>query len=349
MPGNSSAVERSDWGTIALLSLSFGLVGIDRFMISTLFPVISEDLGLDYSDIGLITGALAFAWGASALIMGNKADRLGRRKVLAGSLLVFALLIGTSGLAAGLAGLVLVRVLMGLADGAFTPASIAATFDAAAPRRHGLAIGIQQMMLPALGLGLAPLVIAAMLQVTDWRWTFVAFAVPGLLLAWAVWRRMPEQAKPVTSQSSFADWRQVLGFRNIRLAMALMLCWLTCLITTSALLPSYLIDHLGLGFGEMSGVMSAIGFGAAAGTLLVSALSDWIGRKPAMILASAGALGALILLANAGSDPVRLFAILFAVHCFNQGASDADDRADLCGNRADDADGDGLRSGDRDR
>lgn len=318
---DTQARGRTDWGTIALLSLGFGLVGIDRFMISTLFPVISADLGLDYNDIGVITGALAFAWGAAALIMGNMADRLGRRKVLVGSLLVFALLIGTSGLAAGLASLVLVRVLMGLADGAFTPASIAATFDAAAPRHHGIAIGVQQMMLPAFGLGLAPLVIAQMLQVTDWRWTFVAFAVPGLLLAWAVWRRMPEMASagPISS-SSFADWRQVLGYRNIPIAMALMLCWLACLITTSAFLPSFLLDHHGLSFGDMAGVMSAIGFGAATGTLVISALSDRIGRKPAMIVAASGALAALVLLSNAGSDPVSLFAILFAVHFFNQGA-----------------------------
>ena len=103
MISSLSGVDRSDWGTIGLLSLGFGLVGIDRFMISTLFPVIARDLALTYDDIGVITGALAFAWGVAALIMGNKADRLGRRKVLVGSLLVFALLIGTSGLATGLA------------------------------------------------------------------------------------------------------------------------------------------------------------------------------------------------------------------------------------------------------
>jgi predicted MFS family arabinose efflux permease len=321
MLSSSRRLERTDWRTIALLSLGFGLVGIDRFMISTLFPVIAKDLALTYDDIGLITGALAFAWGVAALIMGNKADRIGRRKVLAGSLLVFALLIGTSGLATGLAGLVVVRVAMGLADGAFTPASIAATFDAAAPRHHGVAIGVQQMMLPTFGLAVAPLAIAGLLHIIDWRWTFLTFAVPGVLLTWAVWRRLPEQTKhQPTNFSSFVDWRRVLAYRNIRIAMALMLCWLTCLITTSALLPSYLIDHVGLSFGDMSGVMSAIGLGAAAGTLLVSALSDQIGRKPAMILASAGALAALILLANAGRDPLLLFALLFVVHFCNQGA-----------------------------
>ena len=59
-----------------------------------------------------------------------------------------------------------------------------------------------------------------------------------------------------------------------------MLCWLTCLITTSAFLPNYLIDYLKLPFAQMSGIMSAIGLGSTVGTLALPWLSDAIGRKP---------------------------------------------------------------------
>jgi len=313
---------RTDWGVIALMALGFGLVGIDRFMISTLFPIIAKDLQLDYADIGTITGALAFAWGLAALIMGNRADRLGRGKVLAGALLVFSALIGASGLATGLMSLVLVRVVMGFADGAYTPGSIAATIEAAEPRHHGLAIGLQQMMLPAVGLGLAPLIITQLLHLVAWRWVFVLFALPGLVLAWLVWCRLPRNAidRVTPLHGSFADWRAVLAFRNVRIAMLLMLCWLTCLMTASALLPSYLIDHVGLSFNKMGGVMSAIGLGAAAGTISLSWLSDRIGRKPVMLLSSAGAAAALAMLASTGSAPAQLFAWLFLVHFFNNAA-----------------------------
>jgi predicted MFS family arabinose efflux permease len=313
---------RTDWGIVVLMALGFGLVGIDRFMISTLYPVIAKELRLDYADIGLITGALAFAWGFAALIMGNKADRLGRGKVLVGSLLVFAILIGASGLAIGLMSLILVRVMMGFADGAYTPASIATTIQAAAPRHHGLAIGIQQMMLPAVGLGLAPLLIAGLLDILPWRWLFVLFALPGFLLAWLVWRRVPRRpaADATPSRGSLADWRAVLAFRNIRVAMLLMLCWLTCLMTASALLPNYLVDHVGLSIGKMGGVMSAIGIGSAVGTITLPWLSDRIGRKPVLLLASAGGVVALAMLSSTGAAPAQLFAWLFLVHFFNNAA-----------------------------
>jgi MFS family permease len=96
-----------------------------------------------------------------------------------------------------------------------------------------------------------------------------------------------------------------------------MLCWLTCLITTSAFLPNYFIDYLKLPFGQMSGVMSAIGIGSTVGTVALPWLSDYIGRKPVMVLSTVGALASLLLLASTGAQVQVLFALLFMVHFFN--------------------------------
>jgi predicted MFS family arabinose efflux permease len=304
---------------VTILSLGFGLVGIDRFLISTMYPTIARDLHLGYGDIGTITGALAIAWGAAALVMGNLADRVGRRVVLVGSLIAFSLLIGLSGLAKGLLGLVLVRLMMGFADGAFTPASIAATIQLSPPERHGRNVGFQQTMLVLFGLGLAPLVVGALLSHgVDWRYIFSLFLAPGLLVAWQTARIIrASDTKHPDSGGSVADWAHVLRFRNIRLLMAGMLCWLTCLITTSAFLPSYLVAHLQLRSSDMGIVMSAIGFGAMTGTIILSALSDRVGRKPVMIASSLGALAGLAALGSIGPQVGPLFACLFAIHFFN--------------------------------
>ena len=314
-----------EFKVVAVMALGFGLVGIDRFLIATMFPVIARDLHLSYADIGVITGALAIAWGASALFTGHASDRVGRRIVLCGSMVVFALLIGGSGLAAGLGGLVAVRILMGLADGAYTPTSIAATIEASAPQRRGLNIGIQQMMLPLFGLGIAPLVVSDLLRVLSWRWVFLVFVIPGLLVAFAVWRVIPARAPAQLNtpaqlnapRSSFRDWRAVLAYRNVPIGGGLMLCWLTCLITTSAFLPNYFTDHLKLPFGEMGGIMSAIGLGSTVGTLALPWLSDFIGRKPVMVFSTIGALLSLLLLATSGAQMGPLFGFLFMVHFFN--------------------------------
>jgi MFS family permease len=129
-----------------------------------------------------IVGVLVIAWGVAALFVGNLSDRIGRRRVLTASLILFSLLIG----------LIAVRVVMGIADGAYTPASIAGTLEASAPQRRGFNIGIQQMMLPLFSLGLAPLIVAGALRFIDWRWIFLVFVLPGLVVARAVWVGVPE-------------------------------------------------------------------------------------------------------------------------------------------------------------
>ena len=319
---DTRVARRREIAIVAVMALGFGLVGIDRFLITTMFPAIAADLHLNYADIGLITGALAVAWGLAALFMGNLSDRIGRRSVLVGSLILFSLLIGVSGLATALGGLIAVRLIMGVADGAYTPVSITATIEASPPQRHGLNIGIQQMMLPLCGLGLGPLLVGALLHVVDWRQVFLVFVLPGLALAFAVWKVVPAGSPTVAThvgqqRSSMSDFKAVLAIPNIRTAAAMMLCWLTCLMTTSAFLPNYLVDHLKLPFSQMATVMSAIGLGATVGTLLLPWLSDKIGRKPVMTLCAIGALVSLVLLSRCGPDPYALFAALFCVHAFN--------------------------------
>lgn len=318
MSGNVPRTRREIIG-VTTLSLGFGLVGIDRFLISTMYPTIAADLDLDYADIGTITGALALAWGIAALLMGNLADRIGHRRVLVGSLVVFSVLIGASGLAHSLAGLILVRLIMGLADGAFTPASIAATVRLSPEERHGSNVGLQQTMLVLFGLGLSPLLVGYLLRLgVDWRYIFSVFVLPGLVLAWVTASVIPAHVPAArASSSTFADWRAVVRYRNIPLLMLGMLCWLTCLIITSAFLPSYFVNHLRLTTPQMGFVMSAIGFGAMTGTVVLSTVSDRVGRKPVMILSSIGALLSLAVLASLGPQLPALFIALFAIHFFN--------------------------------
>ncbi|KXU92966.1 MFS transporter permease [Caballeronia megalochromosomata] len=301
-----------EWKAVALLSLGFGLVGIDRFMIMPLFPVMMTDLHLDYQDLGHITGALAVAWGISAMFMGNLSDRVGHRRVIIPAIIVFSLLAGLSGLATGVGSLILIRAVMGFAEGAYTPASIIATLDASKPTRHGRNIGIQQMALPLFGLGIAPILVTQLLKVLPWHWIFAVVSIPGLLVAYLMLKvlRNTQPTVAVLHDAATHTWTDVFGYRNIPLNIVGMLCWLTCLVVLSALFPSYLIDYLHLSMQQMGYVLSAIGFGGTLGTLLMPALSDKLGRKPVMICSVIGAAVFLFLLMHTGANPTLLFIYL---------------------------------------
>ena len=311
-----------EWKAVALLCLGFGLVGIDRFMILPLFPVIAPDLKLNYQDLGQITGILAVTWGVSALFMGNLSDRFGARKVIIPAIIIFSLLAGFSGLATGVASLMAIRGLIGVAEGAYTPPSIVATLDASKPSRQGLNIGIQQAALPMFGLGIAPILVTQLLKVVPWHWIFAMVAIPGLLVAFLLYRVLRNTPAAVAAMHTATHdvgehkWSDVFKYRNIPLNMIGMLCWLTNLVVLSALVPSYLIDYLKLSLEQMGFVLSAIGFGGTAGTLVMPALSDRFGRKPIMIASVIGAAVGLYLFMHTGAEPTRLFATLFVTLFF---------------------------------
>lgn len=311
-----------EWKAVTLLCLGFGLVGIDRFMIMPLFPVMAKDLHLDYQDLGQITGILAIAWGVAAMFMGNLSDRLGFRKVIIPAIVIFSLLAGLSGLASGVGSLLLIRALMGFAEGAYTPASIVATLDASKPARQGMNVGIQQMALPLFGLGIAPVLVTQLLKVVAWHWIFAIVSIPGLVVAFLLYRTLRDTTPAVaalhtaTHDAGPHKWSDVFKYRNVPLNMAGMLCWLTCLVVLSALLPSYLIDYLHLSLEQMGFVLSAIGFGGTLGTLVMPALSDRLGRKPVMIISVLGAAMGLYFLMHTGAETFRLFMSLAATLFF---------------------------------
>lgn len=316
---------RHEMKTVLWLSLGFGLVGVDRYMIMPMFPVMMKDLSLDYQDLGHITAVLGLTWGVSAFFMGNLSDRIGRRKVIIPALVIFSLLCGFSGLATGLGGLLLVRGLMGFAEGAFAPAAITATLEASRPSRHGLNLGLQQATAPLLALGVTPILVTQLLQIIDWRWVFLIVSAPGLIVAWFLFKILRDQppamlaAHTATHDVTDHKWTDIFRYRNVPLNMIGMLCWLTCLMVAGALLPNYLTDYLHLDVQQMGFVLSAMGFGATLGTVAIPALSDRVGRKPVMILSVLGSMTFLWLLMQTGANPIRLFGFLFLIHFFNFG------------------------------
>jgi MFS family permease len=311
------AAGRHDFRIVVLLSIGFGIVGLDRFIINPLFPVIAEDLGLDYQDIGLVAAALALTWGGAAIVFGRLADRVGVKAILVTSALAFSGLVGFTGVVSGLGGLLLLRGLLGVAEGTFAPACIVAASRASRPSRVGLNIGILHVMVALFGLGLAPLVAVQLLRVLpSWHWVFVAVAIPGFLLAYCIDRVVAPDAKRPRAgepQARRHSWREALVHRRVAANAIAMASWLAVVTTLSALLPSYLIERLGLSLEQMGGVLSGLGLGGVIGMILIPGLGDRFGHGPLALAAVAIKLAALTMLVFAPADVGLLFGLLLAI------------------------------------
>jgi len=286
-----------EWKAITLLGVGFGLVGLDRWIISPLFPFMTEDLGLNYQDLGNIVGALGLMWGVFAIFSGRLSDKIGHRKVLIPAILLFSLMSGLSGLASGIVSLIFIRALMGVMEGAYCPTSFTAVAAASQPSRRGFNQGLQQCGFALLGLGLGPIVATQLLAVVpSWRWVFWIVAIPGFIVGALLFVVLREPAETqggslIGAAERGGSWFDVLKSRNIVLSMLALFGAMSCVFVLSAMVPNYLIDYLGLTAIQMGFVTSALGFGGFFGQFAVPGLSDVFGRK---LVAIVGFLGSAI-------------------------------------------------------
>jgi MFS family permease len=327
---NSRWDTNYEWKAVSLLALGFGLVGLDRWIIAPLFPFMAKDLGLDYQAIGNLVGILGMVWGVFAVISGRVSDRIGHRKILVPAVLMFSFMSGMSGLANGLAALIVIRGVMGLLEGSYCPTSFAATAAAAHPSRRGLLQGLQQSGFALFGFGLGPIIATQLLAVVpSWRWVFWVVAIPGFLVGcglWFVLREPPHHARAASGHHALHDavptggYSRVFASRNIVLCMLALACAMSCIFVLGGMLPNYLIDYLHLTPQQMGFVASALGFGGFVGQWAVPGISDLLGRRVTAVLTFAAAALGVWGLMHVGAAPATLFLMVFVVSLFSLGA-----------------------------
>jgi len=312
-----------EWKVVLLLALGFGLVGLDRWILAPLYPFIAAGLGLAEGDIGYLAGVLGIVWGLFAIFAGRLSDRIGHRKVLIPSIILFSLMSGFSGLAHSLTFLVVIRSLMGATEGAFCPTSFAATAAASKPERRGFNLGLQQSGFALFGFALAPMVATQLLTVVpSWREVFWVVAIPGFLVALLLYfvLRDPGNAPAAglvgIEEAAPVKWMEALKSRNIIVCMMALICAMACVFVLGAMVPIYLMNVIRLSPQEMGIVTSAMGFGGFIGQFSWPGLSDKFGRKPLAIIGFLAAAVSVYWFSQIGADTTLLFVALFITSFF---------------------------------
>ena len=306
---------------VALLCVTFGILSLDRWMIAPLFPSIMHDLDFNYADQGALAGALSLAWGVSAAVLGGLSDKVGRRKVIIPAIIGFSIFSGLSGLATGFVYLVLIRVLMGFVEGGYTPVAIASTVEASHVKRKGLNLGIQQSSFALIGLAFGPIIATQLLRVVSWRYVFLLSVIPGIICA-IICARVLKESKDIrrSEESAIKDsdlenkppWTDIFKYRNVVLNMVALLGIMCYFFTMSAMTSTYMTDYIELDVQTMGFVISGIGIGGTVGSLFFPAISDKIGRKPALFAAFAVGIICMLLYIpqGPGANPGVLFVLL---------------------------------------
>ncbi|MDR2214780.1 MAG: MFS transporter [Nevskiaceae bacterium] len=322
-----------EWKIILLLSITFGLVGLDRFILPVILgspnSTMAGDLGLTPEDGGALAGYLGMAWGVSAFVMGYMADKLGRRAVLVPAVIVFSLMSVFSGMAASLTALVIFRVIMGIAEGPVASTGVAVAVEASKPERRGLNNGTFQCMISLFGMALGPFIATQLLENYSWHTVFMIVGGPGLVMAVLLWLVVREPSKLNTAATvgtaqpaANASFLDMFAHRNAKIAPITLICAMGGIFVIAAMLTAYLTAPVGAGLGldalTAGKVFTAVGLGGCIGQFAMPAISDFIGRKLATILSYLLAAVALYFFTQTGPESFgTLWTLLFFVSLFN--------------------------------
>lgn len=185
---------------------------LDRLCLAQAVDPIQTEIGLSNTEIGYVAMAFTLAYGVFQVPMGRLGDRFGSRLVLTGVVLAWSVFTGLTGAAQGLAMLIAVRFLFGVAEAGAYP-------NAARIMPRWFPLGergrVQGVMLASAQIGAVatPVAAAYLIQLAGWRWMFVGFAVLGC--AWALgfwwWFRDDPAAHPGMNAAELDEIRAAVA------------------------------------------------------------------------------------------------------------------------------------------
>ncbi|MCC7081359.1 MAG: MFS transporter [Burkholderiales bacterium] len=305
-----------------LISLGHGLTHWYPATFYLLLPIIGKELGLSYTEIGLIM-SVQFAVGAVTNIPGGiLVDAVGYKgRLMAISLFWIGVPYFLMAFTSSYWMLLACMMLIGVGNNLWHPAAIS-TLGQRFPARKGLALSFHGMG-GNLGEALAPLLIGALLAVYSWRTVVVVNLIPGVIMAIAIFAYLGTMNLDAGSGRKSGGQRWTLaGYlaeaKPLFADRMLMLIASSSFFRTAAqsalltFLPLYLSHNLGYsptGVGFALFLLQAVAFTSAP---LAGYASDRLSRKRVMSAALSMTALVIVLMALAGRSPwvIGLIALL---------------------------------------
>jgi MFS family permease len=200
---------RAAWYALVLIVIVQAMSLLDRQVLAILVPRIRADLHVGAAEMGLLYGTVfALFYAIFSLPLGRLADGWVRTKLLSFSILGWSVMTALAGFANGFGLLALSRLGVGIGEASAQPAGMSLLADSFPREKRGM-IAAAMAIAVALGLGGAlwigatvadswdaawPAGAGAPLGLKGWQAAFIAAALPGLPLAWLLWR-LPEPVR----------------------------------------------------------------------------------------------------------------------------------------------------------
>jgi EmrB/QacA subfamily drug resistance transporter len=176
---------------LGLAAVASFMVALDTLVVSTALTTIRADLSASIEQLEWTVNAYNLSFAVLLMTASALGDRLGRRRLFAGGLALFALASAACALAPDAGTLIAARAVQGAGAAFVMPLALALVSAAFPPERRGSAIGALQG-LTGLAVASGPVIGGAVAEGLNWSWIFWINVPIGLLAVPLVLARMPE-------------------------------------------------------------------------------------------------------------------------------------------------------------
>lgn len=262
---------------LGVLVIAYVFNFIDRQLMTILLEPIKAEFGASDTAMGFLSGfAFALFYAFLGLPVARLADAWSRRNVLAASMVIWSAMTALCGAATGFWQMALLRVGVGVGEAGGTPPSHALISAYFPLEQRSTAMGIYGSG-TQLGVLIGMFGGAVIAEQMGWRWAFVIFGLPGVLVGMLVLMVVKEPAKAAITSSNtmMQDLRHL--WRIPAFAIITFATGFTALagFGMGTWFPSFLIRIHGLTLIEAGLILGVIGtFGALIGAIVGGILCD---------------------------------------------------------------------------
>ncbi len=296
-------------GLVPVLSAANFVVGMGAFVVIGMLGPLSRDLSMAPAQAGWVMTSYAVAYALLSPLLVSATGRLGRRRVMALGMGVFALGALASALAPTQEWLFAARALAAAGAGLTTPVGAAVAAGLAPPGDRGKVLA--QVFLGLTLAGVFGVPAGSWIAYTyGWRSAFAVVAVLAGISAAVLWLRIPAglSFQPVR----LSDLGSVLRSGRLMLAIGFTALFLGAIYVPFTYLAPLLEDRMGLGRDGVTLVLMVCGLGAVVGNLAFGWLSDRIGPFRTLLALACGQVAVMPLLSFL-PVPLTLALLLFLV------------------------------------
>jgi MFS family permease len=304
---------------VAILFFSWGTVFFDRMAQMYLAPYFAPEFHLNHKQVGTLASALALCWAVSTFFFGALSDRVGRKPVLVPAVFAFSVLSWLSGMAHTFSQLLLIRALMGIAEGPTWSVITALIEDSSPVSRRGRNIGFVVSAAALVGLSAAPVLTTQVAARWGWRAAFFFAGLPGLLSGLLIWEFVQEPRATharALENVALGDYMSILRYRNIWLCCLGAAGFMSWLFALNVFAPLYITEVAHQPATTAGFLLGASGLGSFFLGFLLPFLSDRVGRKPVLLLMAvmSAVVPLAFLVPTLYRYPVLLALIVFATN-----------------------------------